>query len=153
MIYDAAGRESKAFHVHDGLGLKLLMRHGVTVALITARDSAIVAARAAELGIVELFQGVTDKRACLLTLCRRLRLSPEHCAYMGDDLPDLPAMAIAGLAAVPADAHPWATERAHWRACAAGGRGAARELCDLLLAAQGRDADLLAEVLTDGSDA
>ena len=142
--YDGDGRESKAFHVHDGLGLKLLMQSGVEVALITARNSAIVSARATELGVGHVLQGVTDKRATLLALCDRLGLAPERCAYMGDDLPDLEALRAAGLSAAPADAHPWIAERVDWRARRPGGNGAAREFCDLLLAARGAIGRLLA---------
>lgn len=135
---DAEGREAKAFHIHDGLGLRLLEQHGVRVALLTARNSAVAAARGRELRLSEVHTGVTDKRALLLELCTRHGLAPEAAAMMGDDLVDLGAMAAAGLAAAPADAHPWVLARAHWRSRAGGGRGAAREFCDLLLAAQGK---------------
>lgn len=145
LSYDDAGRESKAFHVHDGLGLKLLMSRGIAVALVTARHGRTLEGRAAELGIVHLRQGVEDKRASLLALCAEIGIDPRQCAWMGDDLPDLPAMRLVGLAAAPADAHPWIAERAHWCAHRPGGRGAARELCDLLLAAGGHLDDLLAQ--------
>ncbi len=144
LIYDSDGRELKAFHVQDGLGLKLAMQAGIAVALVTARRSPIVAARAAELGIVHCVQGSHDKAASLRALCEELGITPAQSAFMGDDLPDLPAMAIAGLAIAPANAHAWVLERVHWRLAARGGEGAAREACDGLLAAQDKAAAALA---------
>ncbi len=132
--YHSDGSETKSFHVHDGHGLKSLAGHGIRVALMTARSSSIVAARAAELGIDDVFQGVADKRQCLERLAERHGIALARCAYMGDDLPDLPAMSVVGLACAPADAHPRIATAAHWRSRHAGGRGAARELCDLLVA-------------------
>lgn len=145
--YGHQGREWKAFHVHDGLGLKLLLDHGIAVALVTARTSAAVAERAAELGIALLHQGVADKRECLLNLCRQCGVPVERAAFMGDDAPDLPALSIAGLSAAPADAQAWVAERVHWRSRHAGGHGAVREFCDLLLAAGGHADAALARFL------
>ena len=140
--YGEDGRETKVFHVHDGLGLKQLQAHGVVVSLITARTSHAVAQRAEELGIAHVYQGQRDKRACLLELLDALHLTPEQAAFVGDDLPDLPPMRLAGLAVAVANAHPWVSEQAHWRTDKRGGEGAAREVCDLLLQAQGkRDAE------------
>lgn len=136
LTYDSEGRELKAFHVQDGLGLKLAMEAGIAIALITARRSPIVAARAEELGIEHLVQGSHDKAASLRSLCAELAIATDQAAFMGDDLPDLPAMALAGLAIAPANAHPWVRDRVHWVTRAEGGRGAAREACDGLLAAQ-----------------
>ncbi|WP_147654164.1 KdsC family phosphatase [Vulcaniibacterium gelatinicum] len=144
LYFDGEGRELKAFHVHDGQGLVLLRRAGVHVALVTARRSPMVERRAAELGI-EAHMGVADKRACMETLRERLALAPEQVAFMGDDLPDLTALRHAGLAVAPADAHPWIAARVHWRTQARGGAGAVRELCDLLLLAQGRVEAILGE--------
>jgi 3-deoxy-D-manno-octulosonate 8-phosphate phosphatase (KDO 8-P phosphatase) len=140
---DDLGQETKAFHVHDGLGLKLLMDRRIVVALVTARTSPVVAARAAELGIEELHQGVTDKAGCLREMAERHALSLAQCAFMGDDLPDLPALRAAGLSCAPGNAHPWIAERVQWQTRASGGQGAAREFCDLLLAAGGHLDDLL----------
>ena len=136
--YAEDGRETKVFHVHDGLGLKALERNGVKVAIITARISHPVSLRAEELGIAHVYQGQKDKRACLSGLLEALRLAPEQAAFVGDDLPDLPAMGIAGLAVATANAHPWVAERAHWRTRLSGGYGAAREVADMILAAQGK---------------
>jgi 3-deoxy-D-manno-octulosonate 8-phosphate phosphatase (KDO 8-P phosphatase) len=136
--YGEDGRETKVFHVHDGLGLKRLQANGVQVAIITARISHPVALRAEELDITHVYQGQSDKRACLIDLLDALQLAPEQAAFVGDDLPDLPPMGIAGLAVAVADAHPWVVERAHWQTQRGGGRGAAREVCDLILHAQGK---------------
>jgi 3-deoxy-D-manno-octulosonate 8-phosphate phosphatase (KDO 8-P phosphatase) len=136
--YGEDGHETKVFHVHDGLGLKQLQANGVQVALITARISHPVALRAQELDIAHVYQGQSDKRACLLELLDALHLSPDQAAFVGDDLPDLPPMRVAGLAVAVANAHPWVTEQAHWQTGKRGGDGAAREVCDLILHAQGK---------------
>ncbi|WP_058834087.1 KdsC family phosphatase [Luteimonas abyssi] len=137
LIYDSAGGEAKAFHVHDGQGLVLLKRAGIEVALVTARTSQAVERRGAELGIT-VQTGIRDKLASVQALCEDLDIGLEAVAFMGDDLPDLAIMRVAGLAAAPANAHPWTARHAHWTARAAGGEGAARECCDLLLVAQNR---------------
>ncbi|NZA27477.1 phenylphosphate carboxylase subunit delta [Luteimonas sp. SJ-92] len=145
LLFDAEGGEMKAFHVHDGQGLVLLRRAGIEVALVTARASAAVERRAAELG-VQAHCAVGDKLARFDQIRAAHGLERDAVAFMGDDLPDLAPMRVAGLAVAPANAHAWAAAHAHWRTAARGGEGAARELCDLLLAAQGRlDALLAAE--------
>jgi len=136
--YGEDGRETKVFHVHDGLGLKRLQANGVQVAIITARISHPVALRAEELDITHVYQGQSDKRACLRELLDALNLTPEQAAFTGDDLPDLPPMRLAGLAVAVANAHPWVAEAAHWQTTRSGGMGAAREVCDLILHAQGK---------------
>lgn len=141
------GEELKAFQVQDGLGIKLLRQGGIEVALITARESPLVAIRARELGLVHVIQACRDKRAALNLMCVKLEVALSEVAYMGDDLPDLPALAMVGLAAAPANAHPWVIERVHWQSRAAGGEGAVRELCDLLLEARGGKAEVLARYL------
>jgi 3-deoxy-D-manno-octulosonate 8-phosphate phosphatase (KDO 8-P phosphatase) len=143
LYFDAEGRESKAFHVHDGQGLALLRRAGIAVAFVTARPGAIVARRADELG-AECHAEVADKLECVRAIVARHGCTLEQTAFMGDDLADLGVLAQVGLAVAPADAHAWVRERVHWRTQAGGGRGAARELCDLLLAAQGRAEQALA---------
>lgn len=143
--YTADGHELKAFNVHDGLGLKRLLANGIEVAVITARLSHVVTERMAELGVAHVYQDQSDKRACLHQLVRALRLDASQVAYTGDDLPDLAPMQDAGLSIAVANAHPWVRERARWRTRLAGGNGAVREVCDLLLAAQGKtDAELAA---------
>lgn len=136
--YGGAGCDTRQFHVHDGLGLKRLQAYGVQVAIITARQSPAVTIRADELGIRHVFQAQPDKRACLLTLLDTLHLQPFQACYAGDDLPDLRPMQVAGLAVAVANAHPWVVEHAHWQTIRNGGDGAAREVCDLILHAQGK---------------
>ncbi|MBU6198975.1 MAG: 3-deoxy-manno-octulosonate-8-phosphatase KdsC [Xanthomonadaceae bacterium] len=136
--YSDDGREAKAFHVHDGFGLKRLMANGIEVGIITARLSHMVTERTAELGIAHVYQAQDDKLACYEQLIHALKLTPEQCAYCGDDLPDLPILQRVGLAIAVANAHPWVRERARWRTQARGGEGAVREVCDLLLAAHGK---------------
>lgn len=142
LYFDHEGRELKAFHVHDGQGLVLLRSIGIQVALITARHSEVARRRADELG-VRAYIGVKDKLACVHALCAEFGIGPEAVCFMGDDLPDLPAMRAVGLSVAPGDAHACALEAATLRTRAGAGRGAARELCDLLLSAQGRIDDPL----------
>lgn len=144
LLFDTRGNELKAFHVHDGQGLVLLRRSGITVAFVTARVSTIAEQRGAELGLTEVHTAVPDKLACVEDIAARLGLRMDEVSFMGDDLPDLPVMARVGLAVAPADAHAWTQARAHWTTRAPAGRGAAREICDLLLAAQGLVESLLA---------
>ena len=136
IVLDAEGRESKFFHVRDGQGLVLLRKAGVQVAFVTARPGAVAARRAGELG-VDCHAEVGDKLAFVRELAQRQQLSMAQVCFMGDDLADLAVMREAGLAAAPADAHGWILQHAHWRSTLGGGHGAARELCDLVLAAQG----------------
>jgi len=136
LFLDADGREMKAFHVHDGQGLVLLRKAGIEVAFVTARRSASAARRAEELG-VRAHIGVKDKLGCVQAMCAELGIGLDAVSFMGDDLPDLPPMRACGLAVAPADAHATTRAAARWRTTARAGRGAARELCDLLLAAQG----------------
>ena len=138
--YSESGHETKVFHVHDGLGLKRLQAHGIQVAIVSARISHPVALRAEELNIAHVYQGQNDKRECLRQILEALNLQPEQAAFVGDDLPDLPAMGLAGLAVAVHNAHPWVAERAHWQTRLGGGMGAVREACDLILHAQGKSA-------------
>lgn len=138
--YAEDGHETKVFHVHDGLGLKRLMANGVQVAIVSARISHPVALRAEELDIAHVYQGQGDKRACLQQLLEALNLTPDQVAFVGDDLPDLPPMRMVGLAVAVANAHPWVVEQSHWQTHLSGGHGAAREVCDLILRAQGTEA-------------
>ncbi|WHZ20858.1 MAG: 3-deoxy-D-manno-octulosonate 8-phosphate phosphatase [Rhodanobacteraceae bacterium] len=130
------GREIKAFHVHDGLGIKRLRERGIEVAIISSRISHAVELRAEQLGIVHAYQGKTDKLGCLQDVLHGSGLAAEQACYVGDDEPDLAPMAICGLAIAVADARPEVVDAAHWQTRARGGAGAAREVCDLILAAQ-----------------
>jgi len=147
LLYAEDQRQIKAFHVHDGLGLKRLLTHGVEVAIITARMSHVVTERMAELGVAHVYQGQKDKLACLRQLCEALEISLDETCYTGDDLPDLRAMRNVGLSIAVNNAHPWVREHAHWRTRRDGGHGAAREVCDLVIAAHGKAEAELAQWL------
>src|SRR5690554_3533233 len=136
--YSAQGEQLKAFHVLDGHGLKLLMESGITVALITGRDGAVVGRRAAELGIAHVEHGVRDKAAAIQTLAQELSLHLSQIGYMGDDIIDVPAMQRVGFAASVPNAPVYVSQAAHWVSTTAGGAGAVRECCDLILAAQSK---------------
>lgn len=135
-------REFKSFHVHDGLGVKLLAEAGIRVAIITSRFSPVVARRAAELGIELVYQDQDDKLACFQRLLAALKLSAEQSSYTGDDLPDLPVLKRAGLAIGVANAHPFLHPHCHHLTSAVGGAGAVREVADLILFAQHRLSDI-----------
>jgi len=145
--YTDGGGELKTFDVQDGLGLKLMQRAGLELAIVTGRSSGVVAARAADLGIEHVFQGVGDKAAAVAVLLERLGLDWAQCAFMGDDLIDLPAMSRCGLAIAPANARPVVSERAHLVTAASGGRGAVREAAEFILAAQNKLAAAFAPYL------
>jgi len=134
---DDSGQEIKAFHSRDGLGLKGLMQNGFIVAALTARNSNLVRVRMRELGIENLLQGREDKGAAFGEILEQFDLDASQVAYMGDDLVDWPAMRQAGLKLCPGDADEWIIEHADYATRAGGGRGAAREAAELLLAAHG----------------
>jgi 3-deoxy-D-manno-octulosonate 8-phosphate phosphatase (KDO 8-P phosphatase) len=133
----ASGEELKVFHVRDGSGLVAVQRAGITVAIISGRDSPAVSRRAAELGIRHVRQGVADKGAELDRLLGELGIPAEETACVGDDTPDAPMLRRAGLAVAVADAHPALLAAVHWTTRTNGGHGAVREVCDLLLSARG----------------
>lgn len=137
LYYGNNGEELKAFSILDGLGIKLLMANGVDVAIITGRSSELVKRRARELGVTALLQGREDKLVALDELLAERGLGREAVAYCGDDLPDLPAILSVGLGIAPANAHVAVRERADFVTTARGGAGAVREVCDLILQAQG----------------
>lgn len=144
IVIDEEGRESKFFDVRDGHGLKLLQRAGLQVAFLTGRESRVVEVRAAELGVGLVRQGARDKVAVYEELLARTGLTDREVAFAGDDLVDLPVMRRVGLALAPADAAGEVRAAAHWVARSAGGRGAAREMVELILKAQGRWAEVVA---------
>lgn len=133
--FDAKGGECKVFHVRDGYGLRRILETGIEVALISGRKSVPVIQRAKELGIRHVFLGVKDKLATLNELSGELAISHEYIACVGDDVPDLACMQAAGLAIAVADAHPDLDAVADWHTHLGGGKGAVREVCDLLLSA------------------
>ena len=136
--YTEQGETLKRFNALDGHGLKMLEVSGIQVALVTGRESPIIARRAAELGLGAVMQNVRDKGAVLSELLTRFGVALEQTGFMGDDLIDLPAMQRAGFAASVPDAPTYITQAAHWVSERRGGHGAARECCDLILAAQQR---------------
>ena len=136
--YTDDGGELKTFNVQDGLGLKLMQRAGIELAIVTGRTSGVVAARAADLGIEHVYQGVANKGATVSGLLEKLGIHWLECAFMGDDLIDLPVMTRCGFAIAPANARPIVKERAHAVTEAAGGQGAVREAIEFILSAQGK---------------
>lgn len=131
------GQEYKAFNSKDGLGMKMLRGSGVEIGIITARTSQVVATRMSSLDILHVYQGREDKLPAFEELIEKLGLSDAQVAYVGDDVVDLPIMRRVGLAITVQDAHKMAIQHAHWQTGAPGGRGAAREVCELLMEAQG----------------
>ncbi len=144
LYLDNNSNELKAFNVQDGMGLKLLMAAGIEVGVITTARNAVVDFRMQQLGITHYFKGQVDKRSAYLELKNRLGLSDEEIAYVGDDLPDLPLITQAGLGVAVSNAVRQVKEAADWQTEQSGGRGAVRELCDLILEAQGMHETALA---------
>ena len=136
--YTEQGESIKRFNALDGHGLKMLVVSGIQVVLMTGRESPIVARRAAELGLGEVMQNVRDKGLALNGLIAHHGIKLEQAGFMGDDLIDLPAMQRVGFSASVPDAPAYVTQSAHWVSERRGGHGAARECCDLILAAQQR---------------
>ncbi len=136
LFFDHEGREYKAFHARDGHGLKLLQRTGVETAVISGRKSRSVALRMDSLGIRHVYQGYEDKREALRSLQAATGIALEHMACVGDDTLDLPLMSRVHLAIAVQDAHYAVKRHAHWVTDTPGGRGAAREVCDLIMRAQ-----------------
>lgn len=136
--YTDDGGELKTFNVQDGLGLKFMQRAGIELAIVTGRTSGVVAARAADLGITHVYQGVANKRTAVAGLLEKLGLQWSECAFMGDDVIDLPAMSLCGLAIAPANARPIVKQHAQQITDAGGGHGAVREAIEFILAAQGK---------------
>lgn len=143
LTYTADGTELKSFHARDGAGIKLLPLAGIVPAIVTGRTSIPTARRAAELGIEEVHQGISDKGDCLRGICERLGIDLRQAAYVGDDLSDLPAMRACGFSAAPADAAPEVRDAADFVAALPGGRGAVREVIETLLRREGAWASVL----------
>jgi 3-deoxy-D-manno-octulosonate 8-phosphate phosphatase (KDO 8-P phosphatase) len=137
ITYGDNSLELKTFHIRDGSGLKIWQHVGKRSAIITGRTSPIVEVRAAELGITPVFQGFLEKMPAYRKLLADGSWRPEQVCYVGDDIPDLPVMRHSGLAVAVADACPEAIAEAHYVTRAAGGRGAVREVIELILHGQG----------------
>jgi 3-deoxy-D-manno-octulosonate 8-phosphate phosphatase (KDO 8-P phosphatase) len=138
LFLDDMGEEYKAFNSRDGHGMKMLMQHSeVKIAVITGRTSGVVKHRMASLGIEYVYQGQEEKLPAFEALLAELRLQPDQAAYVGDDVMDLPVMSRVGLAIAVQDAHPLVKKHAHWQTPHSGGRGAGRDVCELIMEAQG----------------
>jgi len=141
LYYSDSGEQTKKFNVWDGLGLVLLKRAGLVTAVITMDQTPLVNVRAAKLGISEIHQGVRDKLAVLNELSSKYGIQLEEIAYVGDDVPDLPALQAVGFSAAPANAREPVRKKVRYVCKAKGGEGAVREVADLILAAQGATFD------------
>jgi len=147
VVYGEAGMELKSFNIKDGFGLRLLREAGVEAGIITARRSEAVARRAMDLKLAEVHQGAGDKLAVFSSIMAARGLEPAQVAYMGDDWLDLPLLGRVGLAVAPADAVAEVRELAHYVTRRSGGRGAVRELCELIIEAKGMREELLGRYL------
>ncbi len=131
------GLEYKGFYSRDGHGIKMLQETGVHIAVITGRTSKVVQLRMESLGIQHIYQGRLDKLGAYEDLAARIGVTGDQVAYAGDDIMDLPVMRRVGLAVAVQDAHPLVVNQAHWQTPSSGGRGAARDVCELIMEAQG----------------
>lgn len=138
LYYGPDGEAFKRFDVKDGHGIVLCRYAGLPTGILTARTSGMVEVRARELQIAHVLQGRRDKEVGFAEILEAAKLKPEHIAYIGDDVNDLPVLRQVGLSACPADARPEVRAAVHYICEAPGGHGAVRELCELLLKAQGR---------------
>jgi 3-deoxy-D-manno-octulosonate 8-phosphate phosphatase (KDO 8-P phosphatase) len=134
--YGTQGIESKHFHVHDGQGMKLLQKSGIPIGIITTCQSDIVRRRMHDLGIEHVYQGQVDKLPAYENIKQKLNLEDQQIAYVGDDLPDLPILSRVGLAITVRNAPKIMHQYAHWVTKKKGGKGAVREVCELLMQAQ-----------------
>jgi 3-deoxy-D-manno-octulosonate 8-phosphate phosphatase (KDO 8-P phosphatase) len=131
------GQEYKAFNSRDGHGIKMLQKHGVIVGIITGRTSQVVEHRMKNLGVSHVYQGRLEKLPAFDELTASLGIPAQQTAYVGDDVVDLPVMRRVGLAIAVQDAHPLVVRHSHWQTPHGGGRGAARDVCELLMEAHG----------------
>lgn len=131
------GQEYKAFSTRDGHGIKMLQRTGVKVGVITGRTSKLVEQRAAELEIKHVYQGCQEKLSAFEQLLNKVKTKPSRTAFVGDDIVDLPIILRAGFAVAVNDAHELVKRHAHWVTPSAGGQGAVRELCEMIMYVQG----------------
>ncbi|SMB80807.1 3-deoxy-D-manno-octulosonate 8-phosphate phosphatase (KDO 8-P phosphatase) [Pasteurella testudinis DSM 23072] len=139
LYYDANGEALKCFHVRDGLGIRMLIESGIQVAVLSGRDSPILRKRIADLGIELFLLGKLEKESACFELMKQAGVSAEQTAYLGDDSVDLPAFAVCGFSAAVADAPDYVKQTADRTLSLSGGKGAFRELSDLILAVQGKD--------------
>lgn len=144
LYFTDAGTEIKAFNVRDGHGLRMLQNAGVTLAVITGRDAACVTWRMKNLGIEHVYQGIGHKLSTFRGLLAKVGFEAHEAGFMGDDVIDLQVMAACGFSAAPADCHDLNRQYADYVASHPGGRGAVREVCEFILAAQDKLDDALA---------
>lgn len=149
LFMDKDGHEYKKFNSRDGHGMKMLQETGVTVAIITGRTSDVVSHRMTGLGIEHVYQGQHDKRVAFQALLGKLSVEADEVAYVGDDIVDLPVMRQVGLAVAVQDAHDAVKKHAHWQTPNVGGRGAARDICELIMESQGTLAGQMAKYMAD----
>lgn len=145
------GQEYKTFHSHDGLGMKLLKATGVEMAIITGRTSNVVKKRAESTGVAHFYQGAEDKLVAFNDLVDKSGLQASQCAFMGDDIVDLPPMLKCGLALAVPDSPALVLKYAHYVTAKTGGHGAVREVCELIMQAQGTFDGQMAQFLTQAS--
>ena len=136
IIMDGGGGESKVFNVRDGHGLVLLQRHGISVAILTGRTSTVVEHRARDLKIKEVYQGALNKKEVFVGLLQKNNLLADDVAYMGDDIVDIPVLKMAGFSAAVSDADETVKKIVDHVTASRAGRGAVREICEMLLKAQ-----------------
>jgi len=144
IIYDGNGLETKFFNVKDGHGIKMLQRHGVEIGIITGRTSVVVDIRARELGINIVYQGALRKLESYDDVKLKTGLSDSQIAYIGDDIIDVPVMRRVAFSAAPSDALPEVRELADYVTACAGGRGAVREVCDMIIKGRGEWEEVVA---------
>ncbi|MCH9755807.1 MAG: HAD-IIIA family hydrolase [Gammaproteobacteria bacterium] len=149
LYLNTEGKELKAFHVHDGMGLKLLLCAGIEVAVITTTNNNIIDKRMEQLGVKHFFKGQVNKQAAFDTLKARLNLPNDAFAYIGDDLPDLPLIQQVGFGVAVANAVDDVKQAANWQTQKPGGGGGVRELCDLILNTQNKREAALDNYLTE----
>lgn len=138
LYFGSEGEMMKCFNVLDGQGIKLLQQAGIVTAIISARQSAIVTKRATDLGISHVRQGIHDKKLAFLQLLAELNMTEQDCGFIGDDVVDLPILTRVKFAASVPNGHSEVQQRVHYVTTARGGQGAAREICDFILRAQGK---------------
>ncbi|MGD8570295.1 MAG: 3-deoxy-manno-octulosonate-8-phosphatase KdsC [Gammaproteobacteria bacterium] len=147
LFYGDDGQEYKAFHSRDGHGMKMLRDSGVDVAIITGRTSEVVKHRMKNLNVHHVYQGRLEKLPAYEELIAKLELKPEQVAYVGDDVVDLPIMTRVGLAITVPGAHELARQHAHWITNQPAGAGAGRDVCEMIMKAQGTYETIIAKYL------
>lgn len=147
LFYGDDGQEYKAFNSRDGHGMKMLQETGVQIGIITGRTSEVVLHRMKNLQVQHIYQGRLEKLPAFEELIGKLGIAPEHVAYVGDDVVDLPIMIRVGLAITVPGAHDLAKQHAHWITSMPAGAGAARDICEMIMKAQGTYDALIAKYL------